>query len=55
MFLEMTTPDMVGYLVSFAGIGILAGTLVMSVWGSPERRIQGVIGRKRDRHTLIMN
>ena len=44
MLLEMTTPDMVGYLVSFAGIGMLVGTLVMSVWGGPKRRIQGVIG-----------
>jgi MFS family permease len=44
MILEMTTPDVFGYLVSIAATGMLAGTLVMSVWGGPKRRIHGVLG-----------
>ena len=44
MLLEMTTADIVGYLFSIVGIGMLVGTLVMSVWGGPRRRIHGVLG-----------
>lgn len=44
MLLEMTTADVVGYLFSFVGIGMLVGTVVMSLWGGPKRRIYGVLG-----------
>lgn len=44
MLLDMTSPDMLGYLVSIVGLGMLVGTLVMSAWGGPRRRIHGVLG-----------
>nr|RPI25105.1 MAG: MFS transporter [Chloroflexota bacterium] len=44
LLLNMTTADVLGYLVSFVGLGALAGTLVMSAWGGPKRRVHGVIG-----------
>jgi len=44
MLLEMTTADVVGYLFSFVGVGMLVGTVVMSLWGGPKRRIHGVLG-----------
>ena len=44
MLLEMTTADVVGYLFSIVGIGMLVGTVVMSLWGGPKRRIHGVLG-----------
>ncbi len=44
MLLEMTSPQMLGYLASIAGVGMLLGTLVMSAWGGPRRRIHGVLG-----------
>ncbi len=44
MLLEMSTPAVVGYLASILGLGMLAGTLVMSLWGGPRRRIHGVLG-----------
>jgi MFS family permease len=31
-------------VLSVAGIGILAGSLIMSVWGGPKRRVYGVLG-----------
>jgi hypothetical protein len=40
----MTSPDVFGYLASIVGIGMLAGTLVMSAWGGPKRRVNGVLG-----------
>ena len=43
MVLDMTTADVVGYLFSIVGVGMLIGTLVMSVWGGPKRRIHGVL------------
>jgi len=44
MILDMTSADVLGYLVSVAGLGMLVGTLIMSVWGGPKRRIHGVLG-----------
>ncbi len=33
-----------GTAVSIGGIGLIAGSLLMSTWGGPERRINGVFG-----------
>jgi MFS family permease len=44
MLLDMTTADVVGLVDSIAGIGMLVGTLVMSAWGGPKRRIFGIFG-----------
>lgn len=44
MFLDMTTPAVLGYLASILGLGMLVGTVVMSAWGGPQRRIHGVLG-----------
>ncbi len=38
MLLERTTPDMVGYIGTGAGAGMLIGALVMSAWGGTERK-----------------
>jgi DHA3 family macrolide efflux protein-like MFS transporter len=43
MILGFTSSDVLGILVSIAGAGMLAGSLVMSVWGGPQRRIEGVL------------
>ncbi len=44
MILEMSSPKMLGYLASVVGVGMLLGTLLMSAWGGPKRRIHGVLG-----------
>lgn len=41
MILEMAGPDTLGYMTSIIGIGLLLGTLVMSIWGGPRRHIFG--------------
>lgn len=33
-----------GTILSLAGLGFVVGSIIMSVWGGPERRIYGVIG-----------
>jgi len=43
MLLEMASPDVVGYVNSSFGVGTMAGTLVMSAWGGPKRRIYGIV------------
>ena len=42
--MDMTSVDVLGILVSIVGVGMLIGTLVMSAWGGPKRRIHGVLG-----------
>jgi DHA3 family macrolide efflux protein-like MFS transporter len=42
LILGWAPSDLLGYLISIAGTGMLAGSLVMSIWGGPRRRIQGV-------------
>ncbi|MCJ7551898.1 MAG: MFS transporter [Anaerolineae bacterium] len=42
LILGITTPDILGYLNSVGGLGMLVGTLLMSAWGGPKRRILGI-------------
>ena len=43
MLLNLTTADAIGLIISIAGSGMLAGSLIVSVWGGPRRRIRGVL------------
>jgi hypothetical protein len=43
LILGWTSSDVLGLLISIAGVGMLAGSLIMSVWGGPRRRINGVL------------
>ncbi len=44
MLLILSTPEVLGIIMSIMGAGMLIGTLVMSVWGGPKRRIVGLLG-----------
>lgn len=44
LVLDMTSADVLGYLGSVIGIGMLLGTLIMSAWGGPRRKVHGVLG-----------
>jgi MFS family permease len=43
MILSWTSSDALGLIISIAGAGMLAGSLFMSAWGGPQRRINGVL------------
>jgi DHA3 family macrolide efflux protein-like MFS transporter len=43
MILGFTSADVLGAIISIAGGGMLAGSLLMSAWGGPKRRIDGVL------------
>ncbi len=43
MILSWTSSDALGAIISIAGAGMLTGSLIMSVWGGPKRRINGVL------------
>ena len=42
MLLNMTTVPVVGFASSVIGVGMLLGTLIMSAWGGPKRRVLGI-------------
>jgi MFS family permease len=44
LVLSFSTVDVLGLLMSIGGLGILAGSLTMSAWGGPRRRILGILG-----------
>ncbi len=44
MLLSFTTPDRLGGILSLGGVGMLVGSIVMSVWGGPRRKIHGLLG-----------
>lgn len=44
MLLAFTSPAILGNVMSIAGSGMLAGGIVMSVWGGPKPRVYGVFG-----------
>jgi len=43
MILNFTTSDKLGALIAIAGTGMLIGSLLMTAWGGPKRRIKGVV------------
>lgn len=44
MILDGWSPEVFGLVSSTMGLGMLAGTLVMSAWGGPRRRMYGLLG-----------
>jgi DHA3 family macrolide efflux protein-like MFS transporter len=44
LVMSIASAKVLGSVLSIAGFGMLAGTLAMSVWGGPKRRIQGIFG-----------
>ena len=43
MLLELSSPTILGSVLSTGGLGMLVGTLLMSAWGGPKKRIYGVL------------
>lgn len=44
MILAFTSADVLGRVLSGAALGMLAGSLLMTVWGGPRRRVSGILG-----------
>jgi hypothetical protein len=44
MLLHLTATETIGLIISIAGGGMFAGSLIVSAWGGPKRRIRGVLG-----------
>jgi len=44
LVLSFTTVTYLGLLLSIGGLGFLIGSLTMSVWGGPRRRVYGILG-----------
>jgi DHA3 family macrolide efflux protein-like MFS transporter len=43
LILSFTTPTVLGVLEFAGGMGMVAGSLAMSAWGGPSRRVRGVL------------
>ena len=44
MWIGIASVQVVGTLAAITSIGMLAGSIVLSIWGGPQRRIHGVLG-----------
>jgi DHA3 family macrolide efflux protein-like MFS transporter len=44
MVLSFASPSVLGTVLSIGGSGMLFGSMLMSTWGGPKRRIHGVLG-----------
>jgi hypothetical protein len=44
MILGFASSERLGLIISIAGTGMFSGSLAMSAWGGPKRRILGVLG-----------
>lgn len=42
LVLGFTTADVLGFVLTVAGVGMLAGSVVMSLWGGPPRKVYGI-------------
>ena len=43
MILSFTSADQLGFIITIAGVGMFAGSLLMVAWGGPKRRIEGIV------------
>jgi MFS family permease len=44
LVLRMEAPDRLGWVLGFCGLGMIAGSGVMSVWGGPRKRVHAIAG-----------
>ena len=44
LMLSFATPRALATALSFGGFGLLVGSISMSAWGGPKRRVKGVVG-----------
>jgi len=44
LMLSFATPRALATVLSFGGLGTLVGSFLMSTWGGPKRRVNGVVG-----------
>lgn len=44
LVLSFSSPATLGLIMTIGGVGMLAGSLLMSIWGGPKRRIFGILG-----------
>jgi amino acid adenylation domain-containing protein len=44
MTLAFTTPEVLGVVLAFNGVGVLVGGLIMGLWGGTRRRAEGMVG-----------
>ena len=44
MVLDFASPQVLGMIIGVASVGMLLGTIVLTAWGGPKRRMAGVIG-----------
>jgi len=44
LLLSFASPASLGLVMSVGGLGMVAGSIVMSLWGGPRRHIHGVLG-----------
>ena len=44
LVLSFSSTKVLGTILSVLGAGFLTGSIVMSVWGGPERRLRGILG-----------
>jgi MFS transporter, DHA3 family, macrolide efflux protein len=44
LVLSFTTATVLGAILSMGGVGFLVGSLTMSAWGGPRRRVDGILG-----------
>jgi MFS family permease len=44
LVLSFTKPAMLGIVGSSVGFGMLVGSMVMTAWGGPKRRVMGILG-----------
>jgi len=43
MILGFASADLLGIIISIAGIGMLCGSLIMSAWGGPKNQVAGIL------------
>jgi MFS family permease len=44
LVLSFASPTALGTVMTVGGVGMLLGTVAMSIWGGPQRRIRGIFG-----------
>src|ERR1041385_6636461 len=43
LILSFTTPEALGTIMSAGGVGVLAGSVLLSIWGGPQRKMRAIL------------
>jgi MFS family permease len=53
LVLSFATPEVLGIVLSVGGVGVVLGSLLVSIWGGPKRKVRAILGLSFSRGMIL--